>query len=65
MNAKTLEHPGHCSVLGAGLDPRTGVRWGGVWSLFSDIMWLAGMHTVTTLTCLCSITTVTHITINS
>ena len=29
INAKTLEHPGPCSVLGAGNYPRTGIRGGG------------------------------------
>jgi len=29
INAKTLEHPGPCSVLGAGHYPRTGIRGGG------------------------------------
>ena len=33
VNAKTLEHPGPCSVLGAGHYSRTGVGGGG-WSLF-------------------------------
>ena len=45
INAKTVEHPGPCSVLGAGQYSRTGVR--GVGSVgvvpISDFIRLAGM----------------------
>ena len=42
-NAKTLEHPGHCSVLGTGHYPRTRVR-GGVGGPYSDFIRLSGMN---------------------
>jgi len=34
INAKTLEHPGTCSVLGARYYPRTGMGGGGGAPLF-------------------------------
>ena len=43
INTKTLEHPVHCSVLGAGHYPRTGVRGGGVLVPISEFIRLAGM----------------------
>jgi len=43
INAKKLEHPGPCSVLGAGHYPRTGVKGGGGGVPISDFKRLAGM----------------------
>ena len=44
INAKTLEHPEPCSVLGTWHYPRTGVGGGGV--PISDFIRLAGVHMV-------------------
>ena len=41
INAKPMEHPGPCSMLGAGHYPRTGVRRGR--GAISDFRGLAGM----------------------
>ena len=42
INAKTLEHPGPCSVLGTRHYPRTGMRVGEVVPI-SDFIRLVGM----------------------
>ena len=45
-----LEHPGSCSVLGAGHYPRTGV-WGGGGVLISDFIRLGDMILSRSLKC--------------
>ena len=46
IDAKTLEHPGTCSVLGARYYPRTGMGGGGAVPI-SDLIRLAGMVCIT------------------